>query len=312
MRIHITEPIHKKPLDLAISGDDVIITWDDPQVNDWSQAEALLIRGAEVTREKMINAPNLKIVAKHGVGVETIDVKAANELGIIVTNTPNANMESVAEMAITLLLMLSRCIPRCMEMAKEGFSDIGPKELTGIELAGKTAGLVGLGRIGIRTGEILRNGFNMNLIGYDPYITITRAKELGITKYENLNEMLSLSDIINISVPLLSSTMNLINKEQFRVMKESAILINTSRGRIVNEKDLYDALLSNKIRGAGLDVFEIEPPKQDNPLFKLNNFVGTPHIGATTEEALINMGQTALEEIYRVRDGQAPLYRIND
>lgn len=305
------DPIHKNPLALAKSGDDEIITWNDSEINDWSKAEALLIRGADVTREKMIKAPNLKIVAKHGVGVETIDVDAANELGIVVTNTPDANMESVAEMAVTFILMLSRCIPKSLEMFKEGFKDIGPSELTGMELFGKTVALIGLGKIGTRTGEILKSGFNMELVGYDPYVSGEKAKELGINKFESLSDMLSISDIVNISVPLLKTTINLINKKQFSMMKESAILINTSRGKIVNEKDLYEALINNKIRGAALDVFEIEPPQKDNPLFQLSNFIGTPHIGATTEEALIKMGQTALEEIYRVRDGKKPLYGIN-
>ncbi len=309
MKIYILDPIHDIPLSFAKENGD-IIKWDDPKINDLSDAEALLVRTTKITKEKMQMCPNLKIIAKHGIGTDNIDLDAAKQLGIIVTNTPRANMESVAELAVSLILACARKIPRAFDMVRDGLDRIAPKELTGIELGEKTVGLIGLGRIGCRVGNILENGFNMNIIGYDPYLSHEKVAELGIKKYDDLKELISKSDIISISVPLVPSTVDLISKEEFNVMKKSAILVNTSRGKIVNEFYLYEALKAGKIRAAALDVFEVEPPTRDNPLFTLDNFIGTPHIGAATEEALIRMGQTAIEEIIRVRDGLEPLYRV--
>ena len=155
------------------------------------------------------------------------------------------------------------------------------------------------------------NGFGMKLAGYDPYMSAEKAAELGIVKYENLSDLLKVADIVTISVPLTTGTTNLIAAKELNLMKKTSILVNTSRGKIVNEKDLYDALKNSDIMAAALDVFEVEPPKADNPLFSLNNFIGTPHIGAATEEALIRMGMTAVDEIRRLFDGQSPQFVVN-
>lgn len=310
MNIFIVDPIHEAPLSNAKKCGEVT-KWDDESVNDWSSADAIIVRTNSVTKEKMLQAPNLKIIAKHGIGTDNIDLDAAKELDIIVTNTPHANMESVAELAVSLIMSCARNIPKAFDMVKEGIDKLAPEELTGIELSGKTIGLIGLGRIGFRVGTILRDGLNMEVVGYDPYLSNERVLELGIKKYDNLKEMLSISDVVSISVPLVSSTTNLLSKDEFQTMKNNAILVNTSRGKIVNEVALFEALRSRKIGAAALDVFETEPPTKENPLFTLDNFIGTPHIGAATEEALIKMGQTALGEIIRVRDGLEPLYIVN-
>ena len=310
MNIYILDPIHELPL-LNAENSGKVIKWDDEAINDLSKADAIIVRTNKITKEKMLMAPNLKIIAKHGIGTDNIDLDAAKKFGIIVTNTPRANMESVAELAASLVMSCARKIPEAFTMIKEGIEKIAPEELIGMELSMKTIGLVGLGRIGYRVGTIFKNGFNMNVVGYDPYLSNDKALELGIKKFDNLKEMLKTSDVISISVPLMPSTTNLITKEEFEVMKSKAILVNTSRGKIVNEADLYEALKFKKIGAAALDVFETEPPTNGNPLFTLDNFIGTPHIGAATEEALIDMGQTALEEIIRVRDGLDPLYIVN-
>lgn len=308
MKIYITDPIHEIPLSLAQTNAEVV-KWDDPRISNWTDAEALIVRTEKVTKEKLLNAPNLKIIAKHGIGTDNIDLEAAKELGIFVTNTPQANMESVAELAVSLILSCARKVPKAFEMVKAGVSRNAPEELTGIELEGKTIGLIGLGRIGCRVGYILKNGFSMNVIGYDPFMNHEKAEELGIKKFDDLKEMLSESDVVSISVPLMASTINLISKTEFDVMKKTAILVNTARGKIVNELDLYDALKANKIRAAALDVFELEPISKDNQLLQLENFIGCPHIGAATEEALIRMGRTAVEEVLRAKDGN-PMFIV--
>lgn len=309
MNIYILDPIHNKPLSFAKENGKVI-TWNYENINNLSEAEALIVRTSKVTKDIMLKCPKLKIIAKHGIGTDNIDLDAAKELGIIVTNTPTANLESVAELVVALTMSCFRNVAYSYDMVREGLDKVAPEELTGLELYGKTVGFIGLGRIGQRTGNIFKNGFEMNIIGYDPFMSEEKANEIGIKKYDNLKEMLADSDIVSINVPLLPSTVNLIGRSEFDVMKKSAILINTSRGKIVNEADLYEALRTKRIRAAALDVFEIEPPTKDNPLLSLNNFVGTPHIGAATEEALIRMGQTAVEEIIRVRDGLKPIYEV--
>lgn len=311
MNIFIVDPIHKLPLSNARNSG-TVIKWDDEGINDWSNAEAIIVRTYKVTKEKMLQAPNLKIIAKHGIGTDNIDLNAARELGIVVTNTPHANVQSVAELAVSLTMSCARKIPKAYDMVKDGIDKLAPKELTGMELSDKTIGLIGLGRIGYRVGTILKNALNMEIVGYDPYLSDERALDLGVKKYDNLKDMLSISDVVSISVPLVPSTTNLLSKDEFEAMKNNAILVNTSRGKIVNEAALYDALKAKKIGAAALDVFETEPPIKESPLFTLDNFIGTPHIGAATEEALIKMGQTALEEIIKVRDGIEPLYIVNN
>lgn len=304
------DPIHEIPLKEASTVGEVV-KWDDERIRDINFADAAIVRTAVMNKEKIDSMPNLKIIAKHGIGTDNIDLEYAKSKGIVVTNTPTANMESVAELAVSLILACARAIPHAYDLTKSGLERSAPKELTGIELGGKTVGLVGLGRIGQKVGSILKNGFGMELCGFDPYMTKERALELGITLFEDISDMLRVSDVVSISVPLVPSTIDLVSEKEFSAMKSSAILVNTSRGKIVNEGALFNALLNKKIRAAALDVFEIEPPRSDNQLFDLPNFIGTPHIGAATEEALIRMGMTSVDEIKRFFNNETPQYIVN-
>ena len=308
MKIYIPEPIHERPLAMAREHAQVV-TWEDPGVMDWTDADAVIVRTTKVTRERMLAAPKLKIVAKHGMGTDNIDIPAAAELGVTVTNTPTANTESVAELAVTLALACARKIGQAVRT--EGTYDhISPRELSGTELQGKTVGLIGLGKIGYRTGCILRDGFGMAMAGYDPFVTAERAQELGVTKYETLPELFANADVLTISVPLTEGTRHLVNAQALQSARKGAILVNTARGGIVDEDALYAALKGGPLAAAAMDVFASEPPTKDNPLLTLDNFISTPHIGAATEEALIRMGTTAVEEILRVLGGQPPRYPV--
>lgn len=283
-------------------------------VDNWDRAEeldAIIIRAAEVTRETIAKAKNLKVIGKHGVGCNSIDLEAAREFGVPVINTPTANTNSVAELIVGLMLTIGRNINFCdAKTRRDGFSRIAPPEMCGVELTGKTVGLVGMGNIARRAGEILKNGFHMQLAGYDPYCTAEQAEKYGIKKYDDLNDMLEVSDFVNVSVPLTPSTVNLISAENFEHFKRDAVLINAARGGIVNEDDLYIALKNRRIRAAACDAFVQEPPNGENKLMTLDNFCGTPHIGADTHEALERMGMEVVEEVLNVLDGKEARHRV--
>ena len=285
---------------------DVITSFDRPE-----ELDAIILRTVQVDRALISRMPNLKVIGKHGVGCNTIDLDAAKEYGIPVINTPVANTNSVAELVVGLMLDISRKIAVCNETCKNsGFTRIAPPEMTGMELTGKTIGLVGMGNIARRVGEILKNGFSANLIGYDPYCSHEQAEMWGIKKCDSLVEMIEQSDIVNISVPLTSSTENMIAAEELKHFKRTAILVNAARGGIVNEDDLYEALKAGQLRAAACDAFVQEPPKGDNKLLSLDNFCGTPHIGANTEEALYRMGMEVVTEVLDVLNGGEPKHRV--
>jgi len=306
MLIYLSEYIHPDAAALLKTNAEIVDNMDRIE-----ELDAIILRIAEVSRDTIARAKNLKVIGKHGVGCNTIDLQAAKEYGIPVINTPNANTNSVAELIVALMLNISRNIAYCdAKSRKEGFSQIAPPEMTGIELTGKTVGLVGVGNIARKTGKILKSGFDVVLAGYDPYCSQEQADLYGIRLYSNLNELLAVSDIVNISVPLTAATKDMISGDSFRYMKKNAILVNTARGGIVNEDDLYDALKNGQIRAAACDAFVNEPPTGKNKLMSLANFCATPHIGANTEEALCRMGMEVVEEVLNVIAGKEPQNRV--
>ena len=306
MLIYLSEYIHPDAVSLIKNQADIVDNFERIE-----EIDAIILRAVTVDRSIISRAKNLKVIAKHGVGCNTIDLEAAKEYGIPVINTPYANTNSVAELIVGLLLNISRKISFCDAVSREsGFSRIAPPEVMGAELTGRTLGLVGIGNIARRTGEILKNGFDVNLVGYDPYCTEEQAGVYGIKKYENLNELLEVSDIVNISVPFTPSTENMISGEVFDHFKKNALLINAARGGIVNEDDLYWALKKGKLRAAACDAFVVEPPDGKNKLLSLDNFCATPHIGADTEEALYRMGMETAEGVFSVIEGKTPRYRV--
>lgn len=306
MLIYLSEYIHPDAVNLIKQKAEIIDNFDCIQ-----DIDGIILRTANVNRDIISRAKNLKVIGKHGVGCNTIDVAAAKEFGIPIVNTPDANTNSVAELIVGLMLDISRNIAVCDAKSRtDGFSCIAPPEMTGIELTGKTAGLIGMGNIARRMGEILKQGFDVRLVGYDPYCTDEQAASYGIEKYEDLNRMLEVSDIVNVSVPLTPSTKNMIASENFMHFKKDAILVNAARGGIVNEDDLYQALKERRLRAAACDAFVHEPPDGSNKLMSLDNFCATPHIGANTEEALYRMGMEVVEEVFDVIDGKKAKHRV--
>ena len=307
MKVHIFEPIHSKPLAMLRKHAEVI-DWQDPNVKEIRDADAIIVRAAKVDRQMMEKAPNLKIIGKHGVGTDAIDVAAARELGKEVVYTPEANLESVAELVVAFMLTMARQIPYGYNQLRAGaYTAICPKELTGTELMEKTVGLVGVGRIGQRVAEILQKGFNVNTLGFDPFLTDEKFRELNIEKVDDIENLLPRADYISISVPLTSETTHLINAERLALCKPGAILVNTARGGVVDEGALYESLKSGALRAGASDVFKDEPLRKDSPLLSLKNFVAMPHVGASTEESLIRMGEAVVTDVLRVLKGEAPL-----
>lgn len=303
----LKEYIHPDAKALLEKHFQVVDNLDHPE-----EIAAIVVRTLQVDGPLMDLCPNLKIIAKHGVGVNTIDLDQAKKRGIIVTNTPHANSNSVAELIVGLMLDIGRNITLAHEKTRAGaFPKIAPSEMTGMELTGKTLGLVGTGNIARRVAEICTKGFDMKVLGYDPFVTKEQMEQMGYVKYDKVDDLIADADVINISVPLTPETRDLIAGETFDRFRPGAILINAARGGIVNEADLYRALKEHKLRAAACDAFVNEPPTKENTnLYELDNFIGTPHIGACAEEALWRMGHDTATEIINVLSGKEPTHRL--
>jgi len=256
------------------------------------------------------NCPNLKIIAKHGVGYDNIDVAAATQRGIPVTVTPYANNMSVAEFTVGLMLVLSKKIYPAGSAVKAG-SYREMKDYTGIDLWGRTVGVIGVGRIGSEVSRICRLAFNMSVLAYDPYVNAPYLTHVGARAVRNLEELLRQSDYITVHCPLTSETKDIIAEKELKMMKRSAYIFNTARGGIINEKALVNALDQGWIQGAAVDATVVEPPGPDNPLVVHDKILVTPHIAANSDEAMSRMATMAAQEIFRVLNGQKPMNIVN-
>jgi len=255
--------------------------------------DALIIRSAtKVTKELLDKAVRLKVVGRAGSGLDNVDTAAATKKGVVVMNTPGGNTVTTAEHTIGMLFSCARMIPQAYASLKAGKWE--KKKFEGVELYDKTLGVVGLGAIG---GVVANRavGLGMKVLAYDPFISTEKAKNLGI-ELADLPTIYKLSDFITIHTPKTKETTNLINKETIAQMKDGVRIINCARGGIVNEQDLYEALRSGKVAGAAFDVFEKEPP-ENNPLLTLENFIASPHLGASTREAQENVAVAVAEQV---------------
>ncbi|MDP3790639.1 MAG: phosphoglycerate dehydrogenase [Candidatus Omnitrophota bacterium] len=248
--------------------------------------DALLVRSSTKVTKDVINAADkLKIIGRAGVGLDNVDVEAASKKGIIVINTPGGNTISTAEHTFSMMLSLSRRIPQADLSMKKG--EWERKKFMGVELYGKVLGIVGLGRIGTEVAKRALS-FNMKVVAYDPYLSFEKAKELGIES-SDLDNLLKKSDYITVHTPLTDDTRHAISDKQFEMMKKGVRIINCARGGIIDEAALIKAIESGKVAGAAMDVYEEEPPAKDSKLLKLDKVVLTPHLGASTEEAQVNV-----------------------
>ncbi len=255
--------------------------------------DAMVVRsGTKVTRNIIDAGEKLKVIGRAGVGVDNIDLNAARERGIAVMNAPTANTNAAAEHTITLLMMLAKHIIHSNISMKKGEWD--RKKYMGIELRGKNLGIIGLGKVGRKVAKVAI-ALEMNVFGYDPYLSEEDMQKVGIRKVE-FEELIEKSDFITVHVPLNEKTRNLISKKEFEKMKDGVRILNVARGGIINEKDLYEAIKNGKVAAAAIDVYKEEPPTFKE-LIKLDQVISTPHLGASTIEAQVGVAVEIAEAI---------------
>jgi len=313
MKVLITDKMAEEAIELLKdAGHDV--TFDemdaDKLILEIPKYDALMVRGRTKAIADVVNAGakgNLKVIGRAGIGVDNVDLESAAKNDIKIVNAPTGATASVAELAIAHMLSLSRHITKADVTMKNG--EWAKKQLKGNELYGKTLGLKGCGNIGKLTAKYAQI-FNMNVIGYDPFISKNDMKKTGIKKMDDLEDVIKNADFISLHLPHIPQTHYIVNEEMLSKMKPSAYLINCARGGTVDEKALYKALKNGIISGAGMDVFENEPPK-DSPLLTLDNVVLTPHLGANTKEGQIRAGTVCAEQIIKVLNNETPDFWVN-
>ncbi len=293
MRVLVADPLAPQAIqglkEAGLEVEDLSALPKEELLNKVNDFDIMTVRSATKVRSDMIDKmQNMKLIVRGGVGLDNVDVEYAKSKGIEVKNTPAASSASVAELVLAHMFALSRHIVRGTKGLSEGQWE--KKKLKGIELAGKTLGVIGLGRIG---RELINRSraLGMRVVGYDPYV-----KDVGGVELVELDKLLREADYISVHTPLTDETRHFIGDSEFEKMKEGVILVNCARGGVVDEEALLRALKSEKIRGAGLDVFEKEPPPQTE-LLKLSNVTFTPHIGASTKEAQARVGEEVVNII---------------
>ncbi len=314
-KIIVTQTIHDEGMAvLNESIKDVIVT-PDSEIETISKylddtVEGVIVRYNKFPKELIDKAPNLKVISRHGIGVEIIDVEYATEKGIAVVNTPNAATISVAEHTVSMILALAKKLLISDRELRNGNYSI-KSNLGCIDIENKHLGIVGMGKIGLEVAKRCKYGFGMNVNVYDPYMDKAVAKDMGIVIYDDLYELLAKGDFITLHAPLVPETLHMISEKELKTMKKSAYLINCGRGGLVSEKDLIKALESGEIAGAGLDVFEEEPPDTDNPLLKMKQVILSPHSASLTEESKIKMAVGAAKQAIQVIKGEEPEFLVN-
>lgn len=310
MKILVAEPLAAAGIDLlkAQPGWEVIVSNPKEYAQHLPTTEALIVRSAvKVNSEVLSKAPKLKVIGRAGVGVDNVDLPAATAAGVLVMNTPGGNAVSVAEHTIALMLGLARSIPQASASTKSGKWE--KKKFLGSELRGKTLGVIGLGSIG---RELVKRAvpFEMKILAHDPYVSSLTAADLHV-ELVDLNTIFQQSDYISLHMALTPETNKLISKDALSKMKPGVRIINCARGELIDSAALSEAMASGKVAGAGLDVFEKEPPAADESILQQDNLIATPHIGGSTEEAQEIVGVRIVEQIVEYLQHGVALNAVN-
>lgn len=310
-RVLITEPIHPVGPEILARETDVIYLAERPGETidqHLPTVDAILVRTARLGGERLRGAKRLRVIGKHGVGVDNVDVAVAREIGIAIVSTPGANSQAVAEHALTMMLMLARRMATTTRMLRAGQFEAARALQLPTDLHGKTLGLIGLGNVGARLAAMCRAALAMRVLAYDPYVTAERATALDVELTPDLSTLLREADVVSIHVPLTPATRNIVGASALAQLKPTAVLINCARGGLIDEDALLAALRAGRLAGAGLDAFVDEPFPPNHPLLQLENVVATPHIAGGSQQALEIMARTVADDILRVLRGEPPMY----
>lgn len=314
MKIIVTEKINDIAIEMLKEHFEVDVRYGldtkrDELLEVIENYDAIVVRSVTKVNEELFEkAKNLKVVGRAGNGTDNIDLDAATKYGIIVANTPDSNTMSACELTIGMLLAISRNIHTANKNLKAGIWNRTPLE--GIEVYNKTLGIIGLGRIGSLVAVRMR-AFGMRVLAYDPYITDERFKRFGVEKRENLEEMLQEADFITLHTPKTEETIDILSHKEFAAMKDGVRIVNAARGGIIDEAALLKALETKKVAAAGLDVHTIEPATADNPLFQFENVLVSPHIGASTVDAQVDVGRTIAIQVIHALKGEIVPNAVN-
>ena len=322
-KILLTEKIHPSGMNFLEANAEIVVagsTKQDALVAAIKGMEAVIIRSSKMYNEVIDASDKLRVIGRHGIGVDNIDLEYATGKKIAVLNTPLANVNSVVEHVIGLMMTLSKKFLAADKAMREGKTSVEGKSLPalcqslglgGVELTNKTLGIAGFGKIGSLTAQKCIKAFDMKVLVYDPPVYKKITLPEGAQWVELFDDLLKVADYVSLNMPLLPSTKNMIGQTQLKLMKPSAFLINCARGGIVDEEALYKALKENWIAGAGFDVFEQEPPPKDLPLFELDNVILTPHAAAMTEESLERMAMEISQGVIKMLSGEVPHNIVN-
>ena len=313
-RVLLPQPIRPKGMELLAKEAEVVIAPDRTEKSTAALIEgfdAVITRTTVIDEEIIGRSERLKVIGRHGAGLDIVGMKSATDHGVCVVNTPGANAQSVAEFAVMMMMSMARqLIPADHSQRVEGRFDQRDRFM-GMDLHGKTVGIVGLGQVGRRIAKICREGFDMEVLGFDPFVTAEELAAIGVKKMEAVDELLALSDFVSLNCPLTPEVEGLINRERIDLMKPTAFLINCARGPVIDEPSLIWALETGRIAGAAVDVFHEEPPRPENPLFKLPGLIATPHIAAFSHDSMDVMSVTVSEDVLRVLRGEMPRHLAN-
>jgi len=312
MKVLVCDPISDKGIEILKNEPNVTVDVQLKKTEDElceivSEYQAIVVRSeTKITKKILEQAKQLKVVGRAGVGIDNIDVEAATLKGVVVVNTPDGNTISAAELTLGMMLAMARHIPQADQSLRQG--QWNRSKYVGVELRNKKLGIIGFGKIGSEVGRRSK-AFGMNVMVYDPYINTETAKRAGV-EIVSMEKLLSESDIITIHMPLTTETKHMICNDQFAKMKDGVRILNVARGGIIDEEALYEAIISKKVAGAALDVYEKEPMTQ-SPLFTLPEIIVTPHLGASTEEAQVNVAVDVSYEILRILRGEPVQNAVN-
>ncbi len=312
-RILLVQPIAEEGMQLLRDAGMNLVSAPDTKeetlVRMVADCDGLVVRTAEISDAVVRAGKRLKVIARHGVGVDRIAMETATELGIPVVNGPYSNLEPLAEHAIAFMLMLAKKLVPSDRAAREGRFSVR-NEYIGTELWQKTLGVVGVGRIGREVARKARAAFSMRVLGFDPYLKPENAPE-GVELVDNLEAFFRTCDFISLHCQLTEETRGMVGERELGWMKPTAFLVNLSRGEVVDEPALVRALKVGRIAGLGTDVYAVEPPPANHPFFRMDNVVLTPHMSAHTREAMVRMAVDAAAGLLDVLAGKRPQYMVN-